>query len=417
MRKAPTLPSFGDAAVIACPFDLYETIRNTSPAFWSDEVGMYLVTGYDDVREVLRDAVTYSNECFAELRASGVSKNESARQVLAGTVPYVPTLSEIDDPVHARHARLVKSFLTPRYLRSIAGLISAIFEELLDGVTPGRTVDFVKDISTIFTISVMCEFVGVPRADHEVFEKGSDAEVILIGSMADEQTMVKAARDWADELNYIGDTVEARRGEPSDDLITHILATQPSAGEAPLTLPEMVALVKTAILAGNETTRGLIGSAVLQLARQPELIPGLRTDPSAVDKLIEETLRLQSPVQWLYRVTTRDTQIGGVPIAKGSLVAVSYAAANSDPAVFRCPAEFDLSRERSRPHMAFGSGAHFCLGSQLARLEAQIVLRALADRYESWAVAGIPVYSPSFMVRNLIELPIQFGPIRKQAVQ
>jgi cytochrome P450 len=405
------LPSFGDHSFVASPYEAYDRVRAESPAYWSSQLGMFLVTRYSDVRQILADTKRFSSECWAEIYQAGMSKSPSAREILSATVPYRANLGEVDDPAHAVQARIVKSFLSPRYLRSLGQLVQHRLDAILDRTPVGVPIDFVTDVSTLFTITVMCDFVGVSAEDHRIFEKGSDAQVILFGAVSDEDTAVAAARDYAAWLDYIRDVIEARLREPREDAITHLLTEPAAQGYEPFDIPLVVAMVKTLILAGNETTRGLIGSCVLKLAENPGMIELLKTDDRAVEAFIEEMLRLESPVQLLYRVATCDATIGDVVVPAGSMVGVSYSAANRDEQAFECPARFDAGRKDGR-HLAFGYGAHFCLGSPLARLEAKILLTSMMHRYRGWSLTGTPRYAQSFQVRNLSSLPIKLQSAR-----
>jgi cytochrome P450 len=212
-------------------------------------------------------------------------------------------------------------------------------------------------------------------------------------------------------FEYMQGKVDQRRVEPKADLITDVVEARLD-GE-PLRDDEMLAMFSQFMVAGNETTTKLIASSVRILCEQPELMERLRDDPSLIPGYVEEALRLEAPVQGLYRMATTDTEVGGVPIAAGSHLMVVYAAGNRDDKTFASPEAADPTRTNAMKHLAFGHGEHYCLGAALARAEGRIAIETLLERLDDIRIA-VPVesleYEPSYVLHGLKQLRLTFRP-------
>jgi cytochrome P450 len=386
----------------------FDVMRAKSPAFRSPELGMVVVTGYDEVMEVLRDPDRFSSK--KTLRTAGGKTQPEVTQVLKQGYPYVDTLINTDGPRHAFHASLIKDYLTASRVRALTEPITAETDTLLDTIVEGETVEFVNQISLPLTIGVLCLFTGVPRDQRDLVEKATDAEIGLLGAVGTAERNVENAKLIIVLQKMLTELVEQRRKDPADDLISHIVHTPPPPDLPPLTMAETVSILRGVVIGGNETTRGMINASVLALARDPELMNRINADENAFGRFIDEGLRHTSPVTMLFRSATHDTEIGGVPVRAGELIGVSYSAANHDPRRYACPHDWDIDRKDVRRHVAFGYGEHYCVGSPLGRLESRVALRRICDRFAMITLApqGEPRFIPSFMVRNMESLPVQF---------
>ena len=401
-----TVPSFSDPAVLADLDSAFDRLREIAPVYRSEELGMVVVTGYDQVLEVLRDPDRFRNK--GSLKTAGGRPQPEVAAVLAEAFPYVDTLIATDGPRHAHHASLIKSFLTKRRVLEYEQRFVRLTEEILDGVEPDTEVEFVDRFSLPLTIGVLCIFTGVPIEQSALVKRSSDAEVNLYGRIQTVEQNLANARAIVDMQHVLTDLIAQRLEEPADDLISHIAHTPPPEGLNELTLAEQVMILRGVVLGGNETTRGLINAMVLKLAGEPELMDRLATDPRAFANFIDEGLRHTSPVVMLFRRASRDTEVGGVPIVKGDLIGVSYGAANHDAGRFACPHAWDTDRPNVTRHLAFGFGTHYCVGSPIARLEAEVALRCLLDRYRRIDLSpdAAPEFYPSFMVRQMDSLKV-----------
>lgn len=406
------LPSLTDPATIADPFTAYDLIRENRPVYRNTELGIVLVTRYQDAMRVLTDPDAFSSRWVRRAREH-FTPQDSVRKILDQGFEEAEVLTWADGKNHSYHASVLKPFLTPSAVRAMApalqqiasGLVGKLVESWKEN--PNKAIDIVQVFAIPMAIEAMCSFVGVPPDRIQLFSKAGDAEVALQGSKLSEEDAIKAAKVFVELQLYIADEIKRRIEKPTDDLISAVANAQPPEGAEPLSLADQVSLVKLAVVAGNETTRGLISSCFKRFAEHPALMQRARDEGEFLEKFIAETLRTEPPVLLLFRIATEDVTVGDFLIEEGEMVAVCYGAANYDPAAFACPHEFNPERTGDQRHLAFGFGIHYCLGATLARLETEIALSAFLHSFESMRLAeDALVYNPFFMSRTLANLPI-----------
>ena len=315
----------------------------------------YTLSRHADVQRALRDIDTYSSEFGQGPRFT----------------PPAGMLS--NPPQHTFFRSLVQQAFSPRAIEAMRDRVEALADELLDECPPDEW-DLHDAFAFPLPVIVIAEMLGVPARDLHLFKRWSDASVAAMGA-ADPSAY---ASELADLANYILARIRERRAAPGrGDLIDGLVqAQQDGKGLAD---EEILSVVNQLLVGGNETTTSLITNAVWRLLERPALWRRVVAEPGLVDKALEESLRFDPPVLGLYRSTTRAVELHGVRIPKDAKVMLHYAAANRDPKVWDEPNTFSLDRPAQR-HLAFGLGVHFCLGAQLARLEAGAALRALTVR-------------------------------------
>jgi cytochrome P450 len=338
------------------PYPIFAELRRSTPVLVTQTVNResYVVSRYDDVLAILKDADTFSSRANAE-----VGKYMGR------------TIIEMDGTEHARMRALVSSVFTPRAIDAMTARVESLADELIDGFAREGQADLVEQFSMALPIQVIAEIVGVPRRDYAKFKEWSLA---LVGFPKDPAGGMAASRTLRD---YFLPFVQARRAEPRDDIITK-LVTGRIEGSG-LSDEEVISFLRLLVPAGAETTARLIGSMLFALLTERVRFERVRTDRRLVAWAIEETLRWETPVVFVARETTRDTALAGVDIPAGKLVSVVVGSANRDETHFQNPDVFDLDR-RDDSHLSFAFGRHFCLGSHLARLEARTALTAVLDR-------------------------------------
>jgi cytochrome P450 len=312
----------------------------------------------------------------------------------------------MNPPGHTRLRRLVSRAFTPRAVSAMRSVSQRVAGELCDGVdAAGGTVDFVHDWARLLPLHVICEMIGVPRVD--VGQMGEWAYGLSVASgMASED-----GRQAGDEAitgfnGYVTAMIEERRARRSDDLLSALIGAE-EAGDR-LSAVELVALVVQLIFAGHETTQNLLGNGLFRLLQHPEQLALLREQPALMPAAIEEMLRYDPPITFTSRIAISDTEIDGVPVAADQLVMLNLTAGNHDPRRFPEPARFEVTRPDVRP-LSFGHGAHFCVGANLARLEAEVAFTTLLSRYATITEVGESDWTSYTPLRGRQHLDLVLG--------
>lgn len=365
-----------DPAVIANPFPHYRVLQQEAPVYEVEKHGFFVLSRYDDVVTAAQDW-----ENFSTTWGPGPQRIENP----------VASILQSDPPQHTRLRSIVSKAFTPRAVRACEPLVDTYAHERIDAILERGEVDLIDEYAIPIPVVVIAELLGVPREDRALFRKWSDD---IVGAIAGRVDASQSQREFD---AYFSNVVEAREREPRDDVITKLL--QPNTKGERLTTPEVISFCLSLLVAGNETTTGLIGNLFFELAKRPEEWKRLREDPSLVTSAVEESLRFDAPNQGLFRHTVNDVEMHGVVIPAGRKVLLLFGAANRDPDHFDRPDEFDIARSPNR-HIAFGAGIHHCLGASLGRLEANTALRIATERIDDIRLVDeTPPYVPVFFIR------------------
>ena len=369
------------------PFPAFRRLRAEAPVHWHPTPGFWALTRHEDVVAVSRDPATFC----------------SSRGVLLSDIerPVMPRQSiiYIDPPEHAKYRKLVQPAFSPGRLRALEERVAALVRDLVGHIEANGLTDFVDAFAAPLPLLVIADMLGIPGSERARFKRWSDA-VIEAGTQPSPENMAQSV----ELLDYFGSVVAARRGRPGDDLIS-VLAHSQIDGER-LEEFDLLMFCMTLLVAGNETTRNLLSQGALALATNPDQRALLAGDPALMPRAVEEMLRWGSPVASFMRVATCDTALRGTKLRAGDRLLLLYASANRDEEVFGTAAEeFRVRRDASR-HVAFGFGEHFCLGAQLARMEARIAFTQLLERFGRWELAGTIERLPSLFMRGIVRLPL-----------
>lgn len=362
----------------AYPF--YARIQAEHPVYWSERLQRWILTRHDDVLAAYRDAQRYSSRTFGS-RGAGTRFDDPAQDRVVDT--FGRQILFLDKPEHTRLRRLVSRAFTPRSIASIRDYTADLTRSMLDGLRPGADrdggdADLVRDFAGPLPLAVVSEIFGVDIRDRNLYREWSDSLAFITAPNQPPDTL-RAAFHHVDEMRgYLVDLVEERRGRLGDDLLSRMIEAEEDGDR--FTTDEIVAMAMIITVAGHETTTSLLVNALRLLLDDADLARRIGADDALRRTAIEETLRWEPPLQFSTRIALEPIALHGVLIPAGASVALAPAAANRDPRVFDRPDLFDPGRNPN-PHLTFGNGAHACLGANLARLEADVVVGILAREY------------------------------------
>jgi cytochrome P450 len=394
----PFEPGFTDD-----PYPQWRALREEDPVHQSP-LGIWLLLRYDDALHFLRDPSLSVEDANANpgpldqiiQEALGDRRNEERGE---------SAMLNRDPPDHTRLRRLVSKAFTPRAIEALRPRIQELVDGTLDRVAPTGKMELVGDLAFPLPFVVISEMLGMPEADQKQLREWSGTIVRTLEPTVDPD-LIRAIADASDAMTaFIGDVIAWKRKNPADDMLSALIAAE-EHGDV-LTDAELTEQVTLLYIAGHETTVNLIGNGVLALLRNRPQLERLEADRSLDANAVEELLRFDPPVQMTRRVTLEDVDVDGRKIEKGTFVALVLASANRDPAHWGDDAEtLDLGREGAHSHLAFGGGAHYCLGAALARLEGQVAIGSLVRRFPGLEQAGDPVWNGRINLRGLDYLPL-----------
>lgn len=413
---AGTLGSLLDPAVIAEPTKFYKAMRQEDPVYFDEKIGMYLVSRYEDITEVLRDPITYSDKMgYEAMYASG--HFEEFKQILERDGGgFFPDAIKDDPPAHTRVRRLMEKAFTAHRVATlepgITQVIVDLIEEMLDKAEGGQVVDGVKTFSVPTTIRIICEQLGIEHFNADKIHRWSGAVTAQISKMQDRDSMVENAEQMCELQNFIISEMKAREETPREDMVSDIVHAKLEDGTT-LTFKEAVSLIRANIIAGNDTTATAISNLLFLLATRPDILATLQAavdDERQLNRFVEELLRYAPPVQGLAKMTIKEVELGGKTLPAGAHLLVMYASGNDDESVFECPRNFDMTRGNLAKQVAFGVGPHRCIGIALARMEVKVAARELVRRIGKIELA-VPAeeieYLPTVAVHGIKELPLK----------
>ena len=369
------------------PYPTYRRLRNEAPVHYAPGSKTYTVSRYDDVLELLKSPGLFSSASAFDLLLQGLLSAPGWRDLVAfarfltkaragwGMLLKGPSESMIgmDPPRHDALRSIVNRAFTPRRIDSWRARVGELVDGCMAKLRRGEPFDVVADLAVPVPMTVIAEMIGVAPERRQDFKEWSD-KIIAGVSSKDRKRARPAMLDAFTELSgYVDGVVAARRRHPEDDLVS--LLVDPAQGET-LSPEAILQFVLLLLVAGNETTTNLIGNAIVSLLRNPDQLELVAADPELVPNLVEETLRYDTPVQFIARRASQDVEVAGARIPADSRVVVLLGSANRDERQFEDPDDFDLSRD-TKGHVGFGHGVHFCLGASLARMEAHAALEAL----------------------------------------
>lgn len=394
-----------ESSYLENPIPFYAQARQEQPVFFSPMMNMWVVTRYDDLVTILKDAQRFSSRNWL---SSSARLSQETLQILEGTMFTTDSggLVMADPPFHTRLRRVLTKALSARLVTQLEDQIRTLATNLIDAFPAQDPVDFVENFARILPVQVLCRLVGIPDADGDWVRKSCDeVEVLFIQTVPEDQQRA-GAQTYVDLFKYLGNLLKQRSIDPREDLAT---ALQNTGQE--VSTNELIELVITLLTAGIGTSTHFLPGCLLQLMQQGAW-ETLDPSPEHLAQVVEEALRLVSPIQGIFRMTTQEVQLGGVTVPAGSLIYGVVASANRDEQYFPNPDVLDIEREKSANHMVFGYGIHHCVGAPVVKLEARVALEVLHKRFPQLRLAANhpPIrYLPGLLLRGMEHLYIERG--------
>ena len=413
------IPLF-DVQTLKSPHSAHKRLRDEAPVYFAKELGVHVISRYDLLREALRDPKTYSSQFGDFLQKPQVMRFQAASpetqeiiKALSGQmVPEPPTMLTLDRPEHTTYRSLVDKLFTGSRIKSAEASVQKVIDETIAALADNTAVEFISKIAFPIPLTIIGDRLGVPREDREVFERGAGvlADALRLNMYEDEEFIARMQHEL-DLQRLLLRILDERRNEPREDMISVLANSRLEAEDRPLTHGEASSILRQFLVAGHETTTSAFGWGMLALCEHPQLQDSLRSSPEKIRTFVEEVLRLESPVQGLPRIVTKDTELGGYALKAGDFVMLRYGAANRDERIFERPDDVVIDRPKAGMQMAFGSGVHHCIGAPLARQELNLGFASLLERMENFRLdpdKPAPEAEPSFVLRNLAHLHVRF---------
>jgi len=358
----------------ANPYPTYRQLRTKDPVHWSELAQAWFLSRYSDVVKVMSDP-RFSVVGALEKSNKRMGVNWDSKS------PFIRVSSRwmlmVDPPDHTRLRGLINKALTPRAVERMRQRITEVTNSLLDVVQDNGRMDAVGAFGDPMPVIVFASFFGLPPEDHQQLKLWANTIGKAIDPVFGPELLQRIDQAVGEAIQYFQDRIEERRRDPHDDLLSALVAAEDASEK--LSQEELMSTCILLLVAGTETTTNLIGNSIYALLRNPGQMRRLREDPSLIETAVEEFLRYETPVQLTGRVAGEDVEIRGKRIRQGQPVGLLMGAANRDPDEFKHPDQLDIGRTPDR-HSAFSFGPHYCVGSPLARLEAQVAITTLLER-------------------------------------
>jgi cytochrome P450 len=398
-----------DPAVRRNPHPTLAKLREQSPLWTSN--GSLIVGDY--------------RNCFDAMRNPALGNNTLASPGLQGVIPsqrkaLLDSIFFMDPPDHGRQRRLISKAFTPRITARYRGWIQGIVDDLFAQFVEAGEFDGVTDFANTLSMRVICELLDIPSADVDMLKEWSDQLALatefpsLVAGFGNAAMFSPAEFDLVDRTAalihaYFADLIHKRRRNPGEDLVSSLIQTE-DRGQS-LARHEVTNVLITLFAAAHESVTNLVSNGLLALSRHPDQLARLRADPSIGPLLVEEVLRYDAPVQLVARVALEPTRIGEAEVPAGTIVILLVAAGNRDEAEFTGADQFQADRRTTSMQLSFGAGAHFCIGSSLTKLEAEIAFQTVAERLGEFEVDEESlVYRRHIVVRGLSSMTVRFRP-------
>ncbi len=405
------------------PHDVYTRLRHEAPVYWSPRDEVWAISKYEDIRWISKQPELFSNRYHIyvaggmveddgqEIRDDTGMPRQAELRRIAGMGPmYVDNLVMADGERHRFLRKIAGHTFTPKAINEIEAEVQRIAGELFDDIPVDVETDFVDTVAAPLPMIMIALMLGVPLSDLATFRRWSDSFIEMsedkLPQSYDEDELNSKIGDIIEFREYFSEQLEDRAANPQDDLLTKL--TEAEWEGEPLSLEEQLSMAQILLIAGNETTRGLLAGAGKALAEHPDQRAILAAEPGLMPGAVEEFLRYVTPVTHMCRTALADVELRGQTIKRGDFMCLLYASANRDEDAWERGDELDVRRDPDPPQIAFGFAEHFCLGASLARREARIVLTELLARFPNYELVGETPRVRQHMTPGIKKMPVVF---------
>lgn len=395
------------------PFPYYAALRERSPVHRLGESSLYCVSRMSTLRDVLGDTEVFSSEASnAPTRAREQELVQKMIEIMSTGFPVKDTMLTCDPPAQSRYRKTVGKAFSTRRVLELEPRVRAAANAMIDAWPEKGRVDFMNQFAIGFPVRVISDLLSMGLDREADIKRWSDDSVAAIGVELEPEQRLSAVRGIVELQHYWAGRFETSRENPTDDLVSDLARAIFQAEDGTkrtLEIPEMLSIVQQLMVAGNETTTKLLNETMKLLLENEGEWEAIRNDPNRIEGVVEESLRLSTPNQGMFRQVREDAVLEGVSVLAGSTIWLMFGSANRDESVFPDPDKFDPTRPNLREHVAFGRGAHFCIGAPLARLEMKVALEQLSQRLSEVRLADDNSfeYEPSYILRGLSALAIE----------
>tara|TARA_B100000683_G_scaffold235236_1_gene238918 strand:- start:127 stop:1458 length:1332 start_codon:yes stop_codon:yes gene_type:complete len=404
-----------DQELMKCPHAFYKKLRDEAPVFQDPNTGIFQVSKHELICEAARNAKVFSND-FGALQKDGgsdVYPKEAAEIMEKDGYPAVNTMLTADPPRHTKYRGLVNKAFTPKRVSDMGPEIEKKTNFIIDQFIDDGKCEVASQLAQPLPIRVIAEALGASTDDYEFFKISSQAFTDQLSGTSTPDEHIEIAKKLVKFQQYFAERLKEKEKNPTDDILSD-LATLEFEDEdgvvRKMETPEQLSIIQQLLVAGNATTAHSITEAIKLLIENPDQMDLVINDHSLIPNMIEESLRLLTPTNNMWRIATEDTELGGVAIPAGSALLLRYGSGNRDEGLFENPDKFDVTRQNARRHIAFGQGIHVCLGMNLSRKEMYTAFPIILDRLKNMRFSKDNDfnYSPNVLLRGLDNLNIEF---------
>ena len=404
-----------DQELMKCPHAFYKKLRDEAPVYQDPNTGIFQVSKHELICEAARNAKVFSND-FGALQKDGgsdVYPKEAAEIMEKDGYPAVNTMLTADPPRHTKYRGLVNKAFTPKRVSDMGPEIEKKTNFIIDQFIDDGKCEVASQLAQPLPIRVIAEALGASTDDYEFFKTSSQAFTDQLSGTSTPDEHIEIAKKLVKFQQYFAERLKEKEKSPTDDILSD-LATLEFEDEngvlRKMEIPEQLSIIQQLLVAGNATTAHSITEAIKLLIENPDQMNLVINDHSLIPNMIEESLRLLTPTNNMWRIATEDTELGGVAIPAGSALLLRYGSGNRDEGLFENPDKFDVTRQNARRHIAFGQGIHVCLGMNLSRKEMYTAFPIILERLKNMRFSQDNDfnYSPNVLLRGLDSLNIEF---------